>query len=452
MLRPRSPLRACRAALAVASLLALAAAPAQAADNVISTTPGESFTSTSPVTLAVADGAAEGGKTLALFSGTPGTAAVKLSGASTSISVVARGTQCNGAPSLGLNVDGVRVATWSVTATKYTTYSVAKALAAGTHSFSLQLTNDYRTSSCDRNAYVDTVRTTGTTTTAAAAPASSVTAVTVNAKLRWSPPALTSPTTVTVAQGDQVLSLDKTKDYNVVLGGAPHVGAVSIVGGRNVVLKGGTIAIPATSAKNTALVIKDSVGIVHVEGVLFDGTQHEMDAIQIVAPAATVQVENVRAIGLLGSFNTNHSDVIQPYGGVAKLRVDHLTADSNYQGIFTRPDLAPVGSVELQNVDLSFNNAAAGSSGGYLLWMTTGCTMASTTLSNVYIAPRTGTTLGNSVWPPTNDGSCPSKQSGNGVTFPGLPVTGGVIGGVPSAGAFVPTGKAGPAYTSPGYQ
>ena len=64
---------------------------------------------------------------------------------------------------------------------------------------------------------------------------------------------------VLIAQGDQVLNLDKTKDYNVVLGAAPHVGAVSIVGGRNVVLKGGTIGIPATSAKNTALIIKDSI-------------------------------------------------------------------------------------------------------------------------------------------------------------------------------------------------
>jgi hypothetical protein len=455
MFPKRLPLRATRAAMAAASLLACAVPTAQAATTTTVAVPGESFTSTVNTTVAVSDGAAQGGKTLALYSSGAGTASVKLAAATASLSVIARGDQCSGAPTLQLSVDGSAVATWSVTSTKYTTYSVARALAAGTHTLSLKLTNDYRTSSCDRNAYVDTVQalgTTTTTTTTTAAPTSSVSAVAVNPKLRWAPPALVAPTTVAVGQGDQTLSLDKTKDYVLNLGAVPHLGQLAIVGGRNVVLKGGAITLPATSTKATALVIKDNVGTVHVEGVAFDGSQHEMDAIQIVAPSSTVQVENVRATGLLGSFNTNHSDVIQPWGGVAKLRVDHLTADSNYQGIFTRPDQGAIGSVDLQNVDLTFNNAAAGSTGGYLLWMTTGCSMAPTTLSNVFITPRAGTNVGTAVWPATNDSSCPSKLTGNSVTFPKLPVTGGVIGGAPAAGSFVPAGVAGVAYSSPGYQ
>jgi hypothetical protein len=238
----------------------------------------------------------------------------------------------------------------------------------------------------------------------------------------------------------------------LILGTTAHQGNVTIKGGRNVTIKGGTIAIPASSTKRSALNITDSIGTVHVEGVLFDGTQHEMDAIQIVAPSATVQLENIRAVGIVGTFATNHSDVVQPWGGVKALRVDRLTADSNYQGIYSRPDQGAIGSVDLQNVDLTFNNAAATSSGGFLLWMTDGCTMAPTTLSNVYIAPRFGSTVGAAVWPTTTDASCPSKLSGSSVTFPKLPVTGGVIGGTPPVGAFVPAGKAGTAYASPGYQ
>jgi hypothetical protein len=272
-------------------------------------------------------------------------------------------------------------------------------------------------------------------------------------KLRWAPPTLTSPTTVNVPQGDQTLSLSTTKDYIINLGSTPHVGQVIISGGRNVVMIGGTIGLPLLSTKATALGIKGSTGIVHVEGLQFDGTSgKEMDAIQIQAPQATVQVQNVRADGILGTFDTNHSDVIQPWGGVAKLRVDRLTADSNYQGIFTRPDQGAIGSVSLQNVDMSFNNSAATSSGGYLLWMTTGCDMAPTTLSNVYITPRSGKTLAAAVWPTPSDAGCPAKLASNKATWPTLPVTGAVNSGPPPGGAYVPAGSVGVHYTTPGYQ
>jgi hypothetical protein len=426
--------------LAVTVLLMLPAVAS--ADVTVTTTPGESFTSSAPYVRSVADAAAEGGKSLAMFTGGTAQATVTPSATTSSITVLTRGMQCDGAPTLQATVDGVKTATFTVSATKYSNYTVAKSLSAGSHTIALALINDYSSTSCDRNVYVDTVRTLSPTASAVA----------VSSKLRWPAPALTAPTTIAVAQGDQSLTLDKTKDHILNLGGAVHQGALSINGGRNVVVKGGTIALPASSTRNTAMSIANSVGTVHVEGVLFDGSAHEMDAVQISAPAATVQLENIRAVGIVGTFATNHSDVVQPWGGVAKLRIDHLTADSNYQGIFTRPDQGAIGSVEIQNVDMAYNNAKATSSGGYLLWMTTDCDTAPTTLSNVYITPRLGTSLGSAVWPATNDASCPSKLSGNSVTFPNLPVTGGVIGGAPPAGAFVPAGKAGAGYVAPGYQ
>ncbi|WP_445148137.1 hypothetical protein [Baekduia sp. Peel2402] len=301
-----------------------------------------------------------------------------------------------------------------------------------------------------------TVTTPSTTTPPVTTPPTDPTPTTpvdTRPKLRWAAPALASPTTIHVPQGDQTLALDTTKDYIIKLGLTAHVGQVVISGGRNVEMIGGTIALPALSTKATALSIKNSTGTVHVEGVQFDGTSgREMDAIQIQAPLATVQVENVRADGILGTYDTNHSDVIQPWGGVARLRVDRLTADSNYQGIFTRPDQGAIGSVSLQNVDMSFNNSAAiTASGGYLLWMTTGCDMAPTTLTDVYITPRSGKTLSSAVWPTTTDAGCPAKLVSNKATWPTLPVTGAVTSGPAPGGSFVPTGTVGSGYTSPGY-
>jgi hypothetical protein len=437
---PRIPLCVRPLALAVVMLLALAAPAAQA--TTVVTTPGESFTSAAPKIYPVVEAAAIGGKALAMYTAGTAQAVVKTTVATTSISFIARGTQCLGAPSLQMTIDGVRIGTWSINTTYYAQYGVTKSLAAGTHTITVALVNDYGTATCDRNAYVDAVSLVSTSSAVPVTPP----------KLRWPAPPLTAPTTIAVPQGDAGVRLDTTKDYILNLGSTPHHGILSINGGRNVVIKGGTIALPLISAKMTGLFIANSVGIVHVEGVLFDGSLHEMDAIQISAPAATVQIQNVRATGIFGSFDTNHSDVIQPWGGVKALRVDRLSADSNYQGIFTRPDQGAIGSVSLQNVDLSFNNAKATATGGFLLWMTSDCKMAPTTLSSVYVTPRSGKTLGMAVWPATSDGVCPSLQTGNTVTFPALPVTGSVIGGAPPAGAFVPAGKAGTAYVSPGYQ
>jgi hypothetical protein len=84
--------------------------------------------------------------------------------------------------------------------------------------------------------------------------------------------------------------------------------------------------------------------------------------------------------------------------------------------------------------------------------MTTDCAMAPTTLSDVYIQPRVGTSVGTAVWPSTSDPNCPATLTGAQVTWPSLPVNGALTAGAPAAGAFVPTGRAGPGYLSPGYE
>ena len=257
---------------------------------------------------------------------------------------------------------------------------------------------------------------------------------------------------MTVPQGDQRIQLDVTKDYIVKLGAVAHAGGLSIKGGRNVVLVGGRIQPPTTSTMNFGLAISGAVGTVHVEGVAFDGSSgHEFDAVQIVAPQAVVQIENVRAIKLRGSYTTNHTDVVQPWGGVKALRIDRLTATTNYQGIFNQIDQGPIGSVDLRHVDLTYDDVGA-RTGGYLLWLTNGCQAAKTTLTDVYVKGRPGSTLGSTVWPPTGQATkCGGVLSGLGIGWPSLPVTGTARWGAPPAGPFVAPSELSGTYRSPGY-
>ncbi|HEY6760985.1 MAG TPA: hypothetical protein VI318_15925 [Baekduia sp.] len=252
--------------------------------------------------------------------------------------------------------------------------------------------------------------------------------------------------------GDVTYSLSTSKDYIIDLGSSTHVGGLQLVGGRNVVIVGGRFALSTSSARATALDIRNAVGTVHVEGVTFDGASgHEFDAIQIAAPKATVQLENIRATGLRGSYDSNHTDIVQPWGGVAALRIDQLTGDTNYQGLFVRPDQGAIGSIDLRHIDLSYDNAGA-KTGGYLLWFTNGCSTAPAKLSDVYVKGKAGASLGNTVWPPTGGATaCPVVVSGSVGGWPKLPITGQVHWGTPSTGAFVPAGAAGVGYVSPGY-
>ncbi|WP_445148138.1 hypothetical protein [Baekduia sp. Peel2402] len=276
-------------------------------------------------------------------------------------------------------------------------------------------------------------------------------AIPTRPRLAWAPPVLSAPTTVNVAQGDQTLSLDTTKDYVINVGN--HAGGLVLYGGRNVKIVGGRIALPSSSHSAVGLGIRNATGVVHVEGVWFDGASgHEFDAVQIIAPRATVQLENIRAIGLRGSYNTNHTDVIQPWGGVAKLRVDRLTATTNYQGIFNQPDQGAIGPVDLRHVDMAYDNVGA-KTGGYLLWLTNGCAAATTTLSEVYVKGRSGSTLGSTVWPPTGQATnCPGILSGTtAISWPSLPITGSARWGTPPGGSFVTAADVGVTYRSPGY-
>lgn len=285
---------------------------------------------------------------------------------------------------------------------------------------------------------------------------------TTTSRLRWAPPTLVEPKTITLGTGYTHTILPTNRDYIIQLPPTKKIGGTWIDGGHNVVVIGGYITVPqgsssASDNETTALSIKGATGTVHVEGVLIDGSGGgEFDGVTINAPEATVQLENLRIVGVRGGYEKVHADVVQPWGGVKDLRIDRLTGRSNYQGLTLKPDLGTIGSAEVEEVDVTATTEGTVDRGGHMLWLTRGVNTCSTypiTLSNVFVTPRPGKPLSGSVWPQKNfTAGCPASGTKSLLGWPALPVAGDVQLGPPSTGNYVPSGVAGLSYLSPGYR
>ncbi|MFO0882496.1 MAG: hypothetical protein U0491_03540 [Candidatus Saccharimonadales bacterium] len=231
-------------------------------------------------------------------------------------------------------------------------------------------------------------------------------------------------------------------------------GPITIKNCRNAVVIGGQINIPANTGSASpdvrGIYVNNCSGTVHIEGVYIDGgpSSAEGDGIAINSPNAIVQVENVRINKLNGGYDTakhNHSDIIQPWGGVKELRVDFLTGSSNYQGFQINDDMGHIGKVTIKNTNIGDSGVAPpDGKGGYYLWLKCG-TGTQYSFSNFYLNPRSGRSLDSSVW----KGGCSASTANNVMTFSG-DASGTVKGGSPSAD-FVPAGTAGLGYKSTGY-
>lgn len=292
-------------------------------------------------------------------------------------------------------------------------------------------------------------------------------------KLAWAPPKLHRAKVVHAPNGENpaILRLDPQRDYVVKLPRHGLRGTLEINGGHNVVVMGGEVKVPSSANQtdngadgtDTAIYVRASTGTVHIEGVLIRADDDTLyDGIDVNAPEATVQVENVRVEDVYGSRTSMHADVIQTWGGVKQLDVDGLTAHGDYQGLTIAPDLGPVGSVHLKHVDLTAEAAPPSLArvtvgGGIMLWLTSGtdtCNSATVTLKHVFIANRTSRIRStNTVWPsPTSGLECAPAVADGRIEWPTLPVSGAVTIGAPPHGSFVPEGVPGNGYHSPGYQ
>ena len=103
-----------------------------------------------------ADRTASNGRALLIWSNASASRTVSLSGATTSLTVWAKGDQCNGAPHMIVYIDGIRRVSTSVPATRWTAFTARVGLAAGSHVVRVTFDNDYY-GSCDRNLRVDAI-------------------------------------------------------------------------------------------------------------------------------------------------------------------------------------------------------------------------------------------------------------------------------------------------------
>jgi hypothetical protein len=282
--------------------------------------------------------------------------------------------------------------------------------------------------------------------------------------LRWAPPALNNPETIHLGNGFTELNLDRSRDYVIVMPPFVKVGGTSIDGGHNIVLIGGQTTVPPAllptadaERQRRGLYFTGATGTVHVEGVQIDGSGGgEADGIALNTPDAIVQLQNVRIVNLHGTEQSVHSDIVQPCGGVKELRIDRMTGSSAYQGLQIGRDLGPIGKVTISRTNLAQTEEGRLDSGnGYVLWLTsgaTGCEATPTTLSDVYVQPRSGNQFERTIWPsPINNHPCAARIQSGFADWPSLPaITGGVHAGTPPGGDFVPAGAAGIGYVSPG--
>ena len=98
--------------------------------------------------------AASGGKDLAFYSN--GSASKAFDGTATRVVLRARGTACDGVPRLKVYVDGALKGTVDLTSSAFADHTLAlDGLSGGAHTLRVSHENDHRSSTCDRNAYLD---------------------------------------------------------------------------------------------------------------------------------------------------------------------------------------------------------------------------------------------------------------------------------------------------------
>lgn len=286
--------------------------------------------------------------------------------------------------------------------------------------------------------------------------------------LSWKPPALVSPTTIAVDDSTSLpLYLDTTKDYVIKLGHRTKTHGLVISGGRNIVMIGGHITIPYAGANASiesrrGLYLERNTGTVHIEGLLIDGPDLS-EGIQIGAPNAVVQLENVRIEGVHArdqvNFSDNHPDCIQPWGGVREIHIDRMTCSTDTHGMYWDSNDArrlggPLGYSDIRR----YNMKRTLKSDKWVFQRVTQDGDQPMVLTDVYVEPEATTSLYNSVGnEPWRNGSynfLPATMSADGSTasWPqDASLTGVIKKGPPPGGDFVPAGVPGTGYVSPSY-
>lgn len=128
----------------------------------------------------ITDSNASGGKAVDLSTNGAATGSVNFATAMTSLTITARGNQCQGAPQMVVTLDGAGLINTSVSSTGWTAYSATANYAAGTHSLSVNFPNDFSKTkgkkACSRDLFLDVTNFYGNVTPPPPAPTVSLSA------------------------------------------------------------------------------------------------------------------------------------------------------------------------------------------------------------------------------------------------------------------------------------
>jgi hypothetical protein len=106
----------------------------------------------------LSDSSASNGKVLAYYSNASATGNIITPNSTTQLVVTTKGESCKGGAKIEVSLDGVLVLkNKTVNGNAYTNYTATVNKSAGSHAISVNFTNDYTGSNCDRNLRVDKV-------------------------------------------------------------------------------------------------------------------------------------------------------------------------------------------------------------------------------------------------------------------------------------------------------
>lgn len=290
--------------------------------------------------------------------------------------------------------------------------------------------------------------------------------------LRFTPPAQSSPTLVTLGTGFSSNTFGASEDAIVTMPATAKTSQTIISGGRHVRIIGGR-QTRVGSAQGTVISVNNNNGSVFCEGLSLDAGSFvatENDGLSFPTPAQgpypDVYVQNCRITGVAGQFSGGHGDAITTFGGgVNNLFIDKVTIISGYQGIFFSENFIKGAAYYSRiNIDSAFPPGA----GGFVYWLNNAPSSAISAFKPVYLdqcyvtSSGGGAFMTNLVWPPQGTLSSDSvpvgaltDDGGASMYFPAASkIYGRIVNGAPPGGDFVPAsgaGSVGLSYSSPGY-
>ena len=266
-----------------------------------------------------------------------------------------------------------------------------------------------------------------------------------------------------------VIKLDKDEDAVITLPKTKilKLAGLLVLGGRHVRIIGGHIEAvkPANKGLKALLRFAGTSGSVFVEGMIIDTKkQYGLDGIDVGSVrhkadlVADIYVQNCLIRGIYSTTKGLHADGYQFYGDTKWTRMDKVSVESYYQGLFLDPQ-AEIEGIDLRRVDISYPDPDNATGYAFFLRVEKGrYRRPPIYLDEVYVTQRKNMPLSSpweefSIYPPASRPGGAVLVDGNKACFPSYPeVKGCVKKGSPPSGHFVTEKDAGLNYKSPGYE